>query len=116
MNAWGIHTSIDISNCNEDAIRNSMVIHSWITRLVVLLDMEAYGDPIIARFGKEDKLGYTCMQLIQTSNICAHFAEDINSAFIDVFSCKEYEPQSVVNFCLECFGGKLTQFNINYRK
>lgn len=116
MKYWGIHTVLDLSNCTPEPIRNPEVIKQWVKDLVVLLDMEAYGEPLIERFGKEDKAGYTCVQLIQTSNICAHFAEDSNSVFIDVFSCKEYDPIVVEDHCLSVFGGRINQCNVMYRR
>jgi S-adenosylmethionine/arginine decarboxylase-like enzyme len=35
------------------------------------------------------------VQLIETSNICAHFVEETNDIYLDVFSCKEFSPQQV---------------------
>ena len=55
--------------------------------------MVAYGEPQIIHFGTGERAGYTLVQLIETSNICAHFAEHDNKAFIDVFSCKDFDPK-----------------------
>jgi hypothetical protein len=55
------------------------------------IDMVAFGAPRIVRFGSDHCKGYTLVQLIQTSNITAHFAEDTNDVYLDVFS----EPQGV---------------------
>jgi S-adenosylmethionine/arginine decarboxylase-like enzyme len=40
------------------------------------------------------------MQLITTSNICAHFMDHGGTAYIDIFSCKEFDietAKTVVN-------------------
>ena len=113
---WGLHTLLDITDCHADEIRDASAIELWIKNLVELLDMEPFGDPVIVKFGKEDKLGYTAFQLIQTSNICAHFSEDTNSAFIDVFSCKPYDPILVRDYCIDVFGGIIKNFKIIDRK
>jgi S-adenosylmethionine/arginine decarboxylase-like enzyme len=55
--------------------------------------MKAYGEPQIIHFGEDNKAGYTLVQLIETSNITAHFCEQDNAAFIDIFSCKEFDPK-----------------------
>lgn len=47
-------------------------------------------------FGTGNKKGYTLVQLIETSNIVAHFVEEDNSMFLDVFSCLEFKPPEVV--------------------
>ena len=36
------------------------------------------------------------MQLIETSNIAAHFVESNNTMYLDVFSCKPYDNDIVI--------------------
>jgi len=57
--------------------------------------MVAYGQPQVQHFGSGNKAGYTLVQLIETSNITAHFVEETNDMYLDVFSCKPFEPQTV---------------------
>ena len=38
------------------------------------------------------------VQLIETSLISGHFANDTNSAYLDIFSCKGYDPAVVEEF------------------
>jgi S-adenosylmethionine decarboxylase len=115
MEHWGLHYSLDISDCNIDLISDPDNIFIWITELVELIDMIPYGDPQIVRFGKDNKAGYTCSQLIETSNICAHFSESDRTAFIDVFSCKEFSHNMVRDFTLEMFEGTVMNDLLNYR-
>jgi S-adenosylmethionine/arginine decarboxylase-like enzyme len=42
-------------------------------------------------FGSGNKKGYTLVQLIETSNICAHFVEETDDMYLDVFSCKKFD-------------------------
>jgi len=55
--------------------------------------MVPYGSPLIRHFGEGDKLGYTLVQLIETSSIVAHFCEETNDAYIDIFSCKPFDQK-----------------------
>ena len=57
--------------------------------------MVAYGKPQIVHFGTGNKAGYTLVQLIETSNIVAHFVEEYNDMYLDVFSCKPFSPETV---------------------
>ena len=57
--------------------------------------MDPYGDPQVVHFGSGNKAGYTLVQLIQTSNICAHFVEETNDIYLDVFSCKDFKESDV---------------------
>lgn len=47
------------------------------------------------------KIGWSGFQLLQDSNVTFHFCpKDQNAAFVDIFSCKPYDPQVVLDiFC-----------------
>ena len=104
---WGYHTIIDASECDADAIRDEKIIYEFAKDLVKEIDMVAYGEPQIVKFGSGDKAGYTLIQLIETSNICAHFVEENNTMYLDVFSCKPYDPAIVV---------KVTEKHFKFKK
>jgi S-adenosylmethionine/arginine decarboxylase-like enzyme len=57
--------------------------------------MVPYGCPQIVMFGSGNKKGYTLVQLIETSNICAHFVEETDDMYLDIFSCKKFEIPAV---------------------
>ena len=57
--------------------------------------MVAYGEPMVVHFGTDNKAGYTLVQLIETSNITAHFSESEGAVFLDVFSCKDFAEGTV---------------------
>ncbi|MFA7063305.1 MAG: S-adenosylmethionine decarboxylase, partial [Methanomethylophilus sp.] len=59
--------------------------------------------------------GYSLMQLIETSLISGHFAEDTDRAFVDVFSCKEFAPQNTAEYVKKYFGAKKMQYSISFR-
>jgi len=112
MKTWGFETTLDISGCNHEFICNPDKIKDFNNKLVKLLDMIPYGDPLLVRFGKDDKSGYTLVQLIQTSNITAHFSEDTNCAYINIFSCKDYDGEEASLFTFKFFEG--TDMNVSF--
>jgi S-adenosylmethionine/arginine decarboxylase-like enzyme len=75
--------------------------------------MVAYGDPVIEHFAthSHEAAGYTLLQMIETSNIAAHFAENIGQVYIDVFSCKAFDVEAALGICKKYF--KPTQANIH---
>ncbi len=103
---WGYSLSIDLKLCDPGTIRSREKIQEYVIQLCKLIDMKRHGDIIIEHFGVGNKEGYTMVQLIETSNITAHFANDIQSAFIDIFSCKEFYFKSATDFTMEFFGAK----------
>jgi S-adenosylmethionine/arginine decarboxylase-like enzyme len=90
---WGFHLALDIAKCLPPAIRCPKHIDSFTKKLVKEIDMKAYGEPQIVMFGEGNKKGYTLVQLIETSNITAHFCEETNDMYLDIFSCKPFDKE-----------------------
>jgi len=101
--SWGYHLILDAQRCLPNAIRNRKTIEQFSNTLVSRIDMVAFGIPQIHHFGTDDKAGYTLVQLIETSNITAHFTELDNGLFLDVFSCKQFSKKDVELVVAEFF-------------
>jgi len=95
ISRWGYHLIIDAARCTPQTIRCPVNIRKFNDTLIKRIDMVPYGQPQIVMFGTGNKKGYTLIQLIETSNIAAHFVEESNDMFLDVFSCKKFEPYAV---------------------
>ncbi len=67
--------------------------------------MRAYGEPVIEHFAPDsfDAAGFTLLQLIETSNICAHFAENLGQVYIDIFSCRTFDNDVAETLCARYF-------------
>ena len=115
-NAWGLLSSIDIYNCDPEKIRSKEAIVEYVSRLCKLINMKQYGEPIVVHFGKDETEGFSLVQLIETSLISGHFAKETNRAFIDIFSCKLYDPEEAAQFSMEFFGGSHYRLNTLIRK
>lgn len=109
---WGYHTILDGALCDGESIRSYENVYNFVKELVQEIDMVAYGEPQIVDFGSGNKAGFTLVQLIETSNICAHFTNEDNSMYLDVFSCKPYDPQKVVEVAQKYF--KFEKFKTAY--
>jgi S-adenosylmethionine/arginine decarboxylase-like enzyme len=95
MSYWGYHLIADFGKCVPASIRCRRNIIRFSNTLVKEIDMVPYGEPSVEHFGEGNKSGFTLVQLIQTSNICAHFVEETNDIYLDVFSCKPFDPKVV---------------------
>ena len=103
---WGYHSIMDCAGCNHNAITDYDNISNFATQLGKDIDMVAYGEPQIVNFGDGDKAGYTLVQLIETSNICCHFVNELDHMYLDVFSCKPFNPAVVEHLVAQYFGPK----------
>ncbi len=99
---WGMEAICDIRGCDIEKVKDPQIVADFARELVVRLDMEAYGDPQVIRFGVGDKQGLTLVQLITTSNIVAHFNDVDGSCYLNVFSCKHFTAD-VVEKCIRDF-------------
>ena len=103
---WGYHSIMDAAGCNHNAITDYDNIYKFAKQLVKDIDMVAFGEPQIVNFGSGDKAGYTLVQLIETSNICAHFVNENDTMYLDVFSCKPFDERIVESLVVRYFGAK----------
>ena len=116
-NAWGIATSLDMYDCNPETIRNADEIKRFVIELCDLIEMKRFGECQVVNFGEDERVaGYSMTQLIETSLISAHFANTSNAVYLDVFSCKYYEPEVVAEFAMKFFGGKSCEMNVTLRR
>jgi len=115
--AWGLLTSLDIHDCDPNLIRDAEAIRKFVHELCALIDMKRFGDTYIVDFGEDPRVsGFSMTQLIETSLISAHFANQSNAVYLDVFSCKYYEPLTVAEFAKNFFKGKNYNIHIALRK
>jgi len=113
---WGQEASIDLYNCNPDTIRDAEKIRKFVDQLCDLIQMKKFGPCTVVDFGDDPRVsGYSMTQLIETSLISAHFANQSNTVYLNVFSCKSYDPKVVEEFAKEFFEGEKTIVHVNYR-
>lgn len=93
--AWGYHLVLNGGQCDPVALRSKETIIEFSNTLVKAIDMVKFGEPRVVRFGHGNKKGFTLVQLIETSNITAHFVETSNDIYLDVFSCKPFSAETV---------------------
>ena len=94
--AWGVHMSLDLKKCNDNVKIRHMLV-AWADDLVRSIQMDQHGPTQTEHFGKDDKAGWTVAGLLTTSNYCAHFCDESRDGYIDVFSCKNIDPQAVLD-------------------
>ena len=63
------------------------------------------------RIAEGDMIGYSAVQLIETSLISAHFVDATSDGYIDIFSCKYYRPEDALTFCKDFFEAKDVKYN-----
>ncbi|MBM4138834.1 MAG: S-adenosylmethionine decarboxylase [Nitrospira sp.] len=113
--AWGLCSAVDLQNCNSNLIRDVDYIKRYVVELCELIGMKRFGECQVVDFGEGRVAGYSMVQLISTSLISGHFANDTNSAYLDIFSCKGYDPAVVRSFSEEFFGARQSTVTVTLR-
>lgn len=106
--AFGLEVVLDLHDCNPRIIRSAKKLSEYATRLCKLLKMKKFGRTLLPHFGyqAEHTKGYSMLQFIETSSITGHFSEYWNSAYINIFSCKDFDVKKAIGFTVRFFGSK----------
>lgn len=111
--SWGILTSLDLHKCNPDFIRDAEKIKEFVVKLCELIEMKRFGECLVVNFGEDERVaGYSMTQLIETSLISGHFANQTNNVYLDIFSCKYYDPEEAAKFSRDFFEAE--DYTLNY--
>jgi len=104
---WG-ELILDLYDCDPKTIRSRKKILEYANKICNLIKMKKYGKPFIERFGfgKDFTVGYSLVQLIESSSITAHFSELYNRAYINIFSCKLFDYKIATEFTKNFFKSK----------
>jgi S-adenosylmethionine/arginine decarboxylase-like enzyme len=112
---WGYHLILDMSGCNKK-IDQPDVVRAFLKELVKKLDMVAVGEPIVKSFDDSHKgRGTSGIQLITTSTITFHSDDERWCVYLDVFSCKTYDPKVVFDAVNKHFEPKEIRHKWLYR-
>jgi S-adenosylmethionine decarboxylase len=75
--------------------------------------MRRFGDTQVVRFGDDPRVtGFSMTQLIETSLISAHFADNSQAIYLDVFSCAPYNPDEAAAFAARFFKAQRSKVRI----
>jgi S-adenosylmethionine/arginine decarboxylase-like enzyme len=99
---YGQHLIMDCKSCNFDLLSEEK-IKDFFRELVPAIDMVAFGEPQAHRFGEGDDVGISGVQFIVTSLIAIHTNDLYRDAYLDLFSCKFYEEEKVVDLFSKYF-------------
>lgn len=107
-NIWWKSIHINMNGCNDN-VKDPEKIKKFIEELCANINMNKHWPLYLERFWYWNLEWYSCMQFIETSSITCHFDEQNwknNRAFIDIFSCKDFNSEMTEKFCSEYFQAK----------
>lgn len=111
---YGYSSVLDVVDCNPDTFMRES-IEQFLVTLCEAIDMEREDlhfwdyedDPEGYAAAPVHLRGISVVQFIKTSSIVIHTLDDLRVVFIDLFSCKEYDPHVVRALVESHFKGKV---------
>jgi S-adenosylmethionine/arginine decarboxylase-like enzyme len=102
---WGKHLIIDMTAGDKERVQSATHISRFVAALVETIGMRAYGPPVLQHFAEHvpEAAGFSLVQLIETSAITGHFCDCSGDAYIDIFSCKDFEAELAVEVVRAAF-------------
>ena len=115
---YGTELILDLYGCDQKTIRSRKELSHFVDNLCTLIKMKKYGKPSLHHFGLKNPhtAGYSLIQFIETSSVTAHFSELWNSAYINIFSCRQFDIDKAANFAKKFFGAKRMKKRVVLRK
>ena len=102
---FGQELILNLYGCNLKKIATKEEILRYVDELCNLIDMEKYGKPFIERFAEHSQIaaGFSVAQMITTSLVSGHFSDYLRSAYINIFSCKDFNVEKAAEFTRQFF-------------
>lgn len=104
---YGLEIIVDIHDCNIEKFKRSS-LDEFFDTLCKISDMQKVGTP---KYWLETSniphlKGYSGIQFIKTSSILIHTLDILGSAYINFFSCKDFDGEIVLKFIENYFEAK----------
>ena len=90
---WGVLAAIDLHDSDRARLADPDVIRAFVPAVIDAIGMRAHGPLRIDRFGDGVLEGWSAMQFVWTSSITIHADEVSGRCFVDVFSCRSFDPE-----------------------
>jgi S-adenosylmethionine/arginine decarboxylase-like enzyme len=114
--AWGLSTAIDMHDCDPNLLKDSEAIREYAAKVCEVIESKPWGPCHIQHFGTNEVAGYSMMQLVETSLVSGHFVNKTNRIFLDIFTCKYYDPTKAVELSKQFFKAKDVTYTCLLRK
>jgi S-adenosylmethionine/arginine decarboxylase-like enzyme len=102
---WGMLAAIDLHDADRGRLADPDCIRRCVPGLISAIGMRAHGPLMLERFGDDELEGWSALQFIETSSITVHADEVFGRCFVDVFSCRSFDPDVAAAIVAEHFGG-----------
>lgn len=104
---YGLELIIDLKGCNLSDLTKER-LGRFFVELCDLIKMKRHGDPVFweDHSNTPHLRGVSGMQFIETSNVVCHPLPMLNAVYLNIFSCKDFDTNLALKFCVDFWGAK----------
>lgn len=107
QNPYGIELILDLHGCKLDHIAKDLEgfakdeLERFFISVCQITKMKRYSKPIwwIDKSGRPHLHGISAIQFVETSDIVCHVLPILGAVYLNIFTCKLFEPNPVAQFC-----------------
>ena len=119
QNNYGLELILDLHKCDPKTF-NRKRIKQYFIELCELIDMERcklswfddHGVHPDEQQTEPHLKGTTAVQFIMTSNIVIHTLDLLGAVYVNIFSCKDFDPEVAADFTANWFKGKIVNSQV----
>lgn len=117
---FGSHLMLDCYGCSREKLKDRNFLHKFLDELPELIGMHKISEPHVVEFAGNpqsfDRGGLCGIVLIAESHISVHtFPDNQGHAFVDIFSCKDFDVEKAVKHIIDTFEAKRYERNFLMR-
>lgn len=104
---YGLELIADLHGCDLSDLSKEK-LGKFFVELCDRIKMVRHGEPIFWEDHSDipHLRGTSGIQFIETSNIVCHPLPMLKAVYLNVFSCKEFDTDDALKFCVEFWGAK----------
>lgn len=120
---YGKELIMDLHNCNVDKFTRHAIENFFIELCIKInmqrADLHWWDDLDLPENEKETEphlKGTSAIQFITTSNITIHTLDILRNVYLNIFSCKDFDPTIAMKFSENWFEGEIVNSQVVVRK
>ena len=103
---YGMHLTVRIANVEKQAVLNDRdAVSGFLVNLVDRVGMRILAGPLVGiEEGVPEKRGMSSVIILYESHAAIHTYPELGEAFLDLFSCKRFSAETVMDTLSSYFG------------
>jgi len=105
LHGRGNHLIIEAFDCNKNVLSDVEAIKNFLNRVPYIIETKKLGEPVVVHSQHENKResGISGFVIILDSHVSIHTYPEKRYASIDIYSCKEFDIDKVIEYVKEFF-------------